>query len=424
MTKGMLLTLTLLAATIAICLGVTGCDREAAGGDGKVRLVLAVSVGARERESYQTAVRDFEARHPDIDVEIMEIPGNFYQKVLVMIAGRNAPDLMWMGQGFQEFAARGVFLDVTDRVARDIDVAEFAPEAIDWYRFDNRQYGVAFGLDMRFIAYNKALFDAAGVSYPKNHWTYDQFLDAARKLTRDTDGDGRIDQYGFEGVLDVSAFNARVVDDEGTRALCDSPEMIDYLQTNLDLAEKHRVMPRGRQMVNEAFEDLVSTFRQGRVAMMTMATWNLADLQQRCADMRWDIVTDPVVRKAGHWASSQSIVISADTRHPDEAWLLCQAFLARDFQKSIVPRVLPSNLQVQRELVAEQTDAPPTYATLVEVSRSLHRMARVANLNELMRFWFDACDSVWTLRDTPQSAMQRAAREINHTLQMRREQAP
>jgi multiple sugar transport system substrate-binding protein len=370
-------------------------------------------------------VAAFRARHPHIDVQVMEIAGNFYQKMLVMMAARNSPDLMWMGQGFQALAARGVFLDVTDRVAADIKADEFAPEALEWYRYNDRQYGVAFGLDLRLICYNKALFDEAGLPYPTDGWTFDDFIRTARALTLDRDGDGRTDQWGFEGDLDIALFNAKVISEEGKGALCNSPEMIDFLQTNVDLAEKYRVSPRGRQMVNEALSDPVTTFRQGRTAMMTMATWNMPALQERCADMRWDVVSNPIVRKPGHWASCQAIVISKDTRHPDEAWLLAKVFLDKDFQLNKFPVILPASLAAQRELAAATHGKPPSVASMIVASHSLQRMPRVANMHELMRFWLDATDSVWTLRATPAEAMRRAEAEINRAIAMQqREDGP
>src|SRR5207244_1868834 len=106
--------------SLALVSLVLGCDRAASGKDNKAHLVLAVSVNASDRPSYQADVREFRAAHPEIEVEILEVAGNIYQKMLVMIAARNSPDLMWMGQGFTALADRGVFLDVTDRVARDI----------------------------------------------------------------------------------------------------------------------------------------------------------------------------------------------------------------------------------------------------------------------------------------------------------------
>lgn len=408
---------TVMVTTLAV-IG-SGCERppDAAAAGQRAKLVVAVAASAHDRAGYQAAVREFMANHPNVDVELMEVPGDYYDKVLVMIAGRNSPDLMWMGQSFQEFATRGVFLDLTDRIAAEISPANFVPEAMEWYQFQGKQYGIAFGLDVKFIVFNKDLFDAAGVEYPTDDWTYGQFLDRARRLTKDANKDGSSEQFGFQGDLDCSLFDAAAISGDGQRALCNSPQMIDYLQTNLDLAESHRISPHGKQMVNEAFDNLVSTFRKGNVAMMTMATWNLPEMQERCSDMRWDIAPNPIVRKNGHWASSQAIVISADTRYPEEAWQLCKSFLATQFQKSKYPTVLPTNIQVQHQLQQDYGQTPPSIQTMMTASRSLNRLPRIARLSELQQYWYDACDSVWTLRATPAEAMSRAEKEINDAIE-------
>ena len=255
---------------------------------------------------------------------------------------------MWMGEPFVEFANRDVFLDVTKNVEQEVDRRQFVPEALDWYRLGNRQYGIAFGFDLRFIVYNKQLFDEAGVPYPNDRWTYNDFLDKAQRLTR-KDEHGRIVQYGFRGCLDLSLFGASVLSADNTHAACDDPRMLDFLQTNLNLAEKYQIAPHGKQTPNEAFEDPVNMFRQGKTAMMVMATWNLPYLQQQCADIDWDVSTNPIVRREGHWASSEAILISSETKHPKEAWLLYKAFGA-EFQREMAGIIVPLNVSRGRSM--------------------------------------------------------------------------
>src|SRR5687768_7763827 len=76
-----------------------------------VRLVLSVPAGERDERIYRDVIHRFEARHPDVAVELRAVTGaNFYQKVLVMMASGLSPDLIWMGEGFNEFAQKGAFL--------------------------------------------------------------------------------------------------------------------------------------------------------------------------------------------------------------------------------------------------------------------------------------------------------------------------
>ena len=87
-------------------------------------LVLAIPAAAGTVPIFQNVVDRFQRTHPDITVQLYPVLGdNYYQKLLVMMASGNSPDLMWMGQSFGEFAQRGAFLDITDRVKHDADIA-------------------------------------------------------------------------------------------------------------------------------------------------------------------------------------------------------------------------------------------------------------------------------------------------------------
>ncbi len=99
----------------------------------------------------------------------------------------------------------------------------------------------------RMIHYNKALFDAAGVAYPRPEWTMEDFLAAARALTRNTAA-GRV--YGYVPSLgendDLLAFAAAQgvsLWDEQGRPRFDRPEAAAVVQWYADLALKHKVMP-------------------------------------------------------------------------------------------------------------------------------------------------------------------------------------
>ena len=76
--------------------------------NGKVHLVLALNVDRYTLPIFKAAVESFRQTHPHIEVEIRTVSGKrYYQKVLTMMAGKLAPDLMWMGVSFAEFADRG-----------------------------------------------------------------------------------------------------------------------------------------------------------------------------------------------------------------------------------------------------------------------------------------------------------------------------
>jgi multiple sugar transport system substrate-binding protein len=378
-----------------------------------IKLVMAVPADQADLVIYKQVIARYEAEHPHVAVEIRAIPGNnYYQKLLVMLASGLPPDLRWRGEGFAEFASRGAFMDVGDRLDQDVDTSDFLPQALQWYRIDGQQLGAPYLIDVQFIVYNKKLFDEAGLAYPRDDWDYDEFLADAKKLTVDRGGDGRIEQYGYYGQLDMSVFGAQPISEDGTHATCQTPAMMDFLNTNRSLFNTFHVSPSPQQITGSG-SDVYTIFRQGKAAMMIAYTWDLPYLREQCADVDWDITLNPKVNQRGQWASSAAILISSKTRHPAEAWELNKLFLGADFQlRMCEDGGLPPNLSVARQLVAQNRHKPANLQALIVAREFLYPKPRIANSAELYSQFYNACDTVWMGTATPAGAMDRAQRQI------------
>lgn len=406
---------------ITLCLLCVGCGEASTSAERPIHLVVAIQTDARGCEIYEELFDAYEQHHPDVHLERIYIySGNYYQKVLTMIAGNVAPDVMWMGEGFNEFAQRDAFLDLTDRI-RQIDTSEFHQAALNWYRVDGRQYGVPYGIDMRFVVFNKRLFDQADVPYPENGWVFDDFLDKALRLT--VRQGKNVSQWGFWGNLDAASFGACFISTDGLHALCESAETLRFLSTNLELLKKYRVTPSLRDVPPAGVQDSISLFQQGTVAMMPMYTWDLPGMRERCAMLDWDIVENPWVTQRGSWASSQAYVISSQTRHPDAAWELVRMLTGPWFQRQISYAMLPTNLRVAQEVIAENESKPRNLVALLKASDALFPNPRIANLQELDSFYQDALQSVWSERAAPEQAMALAAEQIGRAIARHRRAA-
>jgi multiple sugar transport system substrate-binding protein len=408
-------------AALLLCAG--GCGRNSDSKAGNVKLVFATPAIEAYRPIFYRLLDEFEEENPHIDVKYLEIPGNYYQKLLVMIAGRNAPDLMWMGQSFAEFATRGAFLDLSERIEAEIDTREYHATVLGWYRMNGKQLGIPYGIDTEFIAYNKALLDEAGVSYPEDGWGLEEFVEKAKALTLDRNGDGRTDQYGFRGEIDHSAFGAEIISADGSRALCNSPEMIETLEFNLNLVHKWKVAPRAEDPLIAATDEY-SIFSQGRAAMMRMYTWNVEYLRERCADVDWDIAGMPRAARPAHWASSGSFLVAADTKQPDAAWLLFRKLLSDDFQLAMSSQSLPANLRVAQQLVDQNTRRPANLKAVLDATEYLYPNPRIPNLQELLGHFRRLKEKVLLCYGTdeymkPEDAMAEAEKRINRTIERR-----
>lgn len=130
-----------------------------------------------------------------IDVEFQVIPWNEYWTLLEAGAtGGEMPDVFWMHSTYsQRYMSNDILLDLTDKIAgsEKINLDNYYKDIAELYQYDGKTYAVPKDYDTIALWYNKKMFDEAKLSYPDETWTWNDFADAAKKLTAE---DGS--QYG------------------------------------------------------------------------------------------------------------------------------------------------------------------------------------------------------------------------------------
>jgi multiple sugar transport system substrate-binding protein len=208
-------------------------------------------------------------------VRAVAVPKDYPTKLRTMIAGGSPPELFYLSQtDVPAFAAQGVLADLTDRVAQDAspstDLERYYPEVLDLYRLDGRLVGLPWIAQPVVLYCNRTLFREANVPLPDRSWGRARFVRAARRLTRDTDGDGEIDRWGFIVTpgwpphhMWIWQNGAAMLTPEGRWAL-DDPRAAAALDDYAGLVHDDRVAPPLSIVTARGFADL---FRAGRVAM-------------------------------------------------------------------------------------------------------------------------------------------------------------
>ena len=214
-------------------------------------LLLAAPAGEQSGEPQEVSLRfviwdenqlamqeqlaaEFTAINPHITIDIDVIPwADYWTAVQTAVAGGDAHDVMWMnGSNLPLFASNGILLPIDDLVERDAyDLSAYPRSLIDLYTLDGGLYGLSKDFDTIGLYYNVGMFDAAGVDYPDDTWTWDDLKRAARALTTD-------DEWGFAATLwaqmvvfDLIGQNGgQVLSDDGMHVLYGTPEACQALQ--------------------------------------------------------------------------------------------------------------------------------------------------------------------------------------------------
>jgi len=261
----------------------------ACGGDRTV-LRLATWADYREADVESRALAPFEDAHPSVIVRQQPTePVAYRERLLTALASGDGPDLFLLdGMDVSGFAAQGAVLDLAPYLSRlGVDLGRYDSTALGMFRRGGAVYALPQGYTPIVVAYNKDLFDRAGVPYPADDWTWDEFLRLARILTRDTDGDGQIDQWGT--VFDRRAISwlpwlwsggGDVVCANGLLAsgCLDGPTSVAAIRWITGWVITDSVVPPA-SATRDAPDENVRLFCSGRVAMLTTGHFSVPVLR-------------------------------------------------------------------------------------------------------------------------------------------------
>lgn len=264
----------------------------------------------------------FTEENPHISVEqVVATYGEYNERVLTMAAGGNLPDLIWtQPAGFATFVDNGLLMDLSDQV-NDLDLDELQPGVIELGQVNGTQYGMIRDRSTTQIGYNKDLFDEAGIAYPENDWTMEEFLEIAQQLTLEEGN--RTTQFGIENFYLkelMTAFDTNMLDPETAEVTLDDPVTIEAIEFSQSLINEYNVQPTGAQQ-----EGLSNLFLSGTAAMRMTGPWDWIQYEIN-GDFEFDVVPLPIGSDSGTLspAAYLPISISENTDYPEEAWQLLE----------------------------------------------------------------------------------------------------
>lgn len=294
---------------------------------GAVTLDLGHYFGQGARwELIQRAAQRFEQEYPNIKVSIDPVAGDYWAVLTARFAGGTQPDiLIGSGATFLGLLDKGAWSEVDGYLKRDksIDLKNYYQQP-DIFEYQSKHYGLPFMVNTTIFAYNKTLFDQEGVKPPTESWTWDDMLEAARRLSKPEQGQwGLHIGNGFEGnwLTFIWSAGGDYINKERTKTALDSPQTIEALQWLVDLKLRHRVSrPEGDTSIQG------DPFSSGRVAMQSALTGAIGTtwLPTIGDKFQWDIFWRPKHPRTGKREGSfnGNPFLMTRTKQPDAAWLL------------------------------------------------------------------------------------------------------
>jgi multiple sugar transport system substrate-binding protein len=285
-----------------------------------------------EAADIQKTLDKFNASQDRIHVTMIIVSRADYEtKLNTMAAGKQLPDTCIMAEPMTiRYAAAGLLADMGDVYKPDE-----APLKSLAFTYKGKVVGYSCADEVLLLYYNRKMFDEAKLPYPpataEKAWTWKQFVDVARKLTKDDKGrtpnDAGFDAnsivtYGADfnrlswmwPVLAVSN-GGGVMSPDGKTLLVGTPETTEALQAIADLCLKDKVAPSLGDRGNMPSLDV--TLLTGKVAMATSGQWEIGvSLKNSLKDgLDYGVAVLPKMKKAVTYNTGGPFVAFAGSKN-------------------------------------------------------------------------------------------------------------
>lgn len=301
-------------------------------------------------KSLNEGIGAFQKQHPDIKV-IME-PVSYKEKetkyTVESVAGR-APDVFHVHAfSLPMFFGKGFAKDLTPFIQKEGPgfTDAWYPLPIELMQHNGKIHAMPGDYMTMVLFYNTELFKAAGLDPDKPPKTWNEFLSYAKKLTRDTNGDGKVDQWGFGTVGAKSpgfslrfgpflwSFGADYLTKDMKRSALDSREAKEAFAFFVELYTRHKVVPPGLTAMNP--QEVRTQMAQKKVAMILGSGWTPPIVNKINPDLNaFEILKcapAPMKREPATAIWLSSWVMSPGTKYPDQAWNLMKFITSKDME--------------------------------------------------------------------------------------------
>lgn len=303
-----------------------------------------VSLAWQERAiaTNMSIVNEWNKLHPEMKVEYIQGTWNSAHDYLVTaFETGDVPDIFhYESSVIIDYAMRGYLTDLSPFISPEMkrDILDVAWKTVT--RPNGEVSGIPFLIESLVVLYNKTLLDQEGIVPPtlEHPWTWDDLQATSRKLTKDLDGDGVIDQYGAGLGLRNSAniimntsisFGGSFFRKENNHFVVRvNDEEKKLLHTIVSMLYKDKsVSPAS---IGETGAGMIPGFFSGRYAMLVgIGSWGRQQLVENAPkEFRWGVMPPLKAQTQTYGASTQTLSVPKKSKHAKEAMMFIDFMLS------------------------------------------------------------------------------------------------
>lgn len=236
----------------------------------------------------KTLIEKFENEN-NVKVKLIHIPQNYFQKLHLLFASNQAPDVMFLNNYYLgTYQNANLLEDLTPYFQKELHDNVFFENAISSLTINSELYAVPRDISNVVVFYNKDLFDRYQIKYPDETWTYDDLLEIGRLFKAKNIYPIGIEEHPIFWEPILWAYGGSIFDKTNELAL-NTSESLSALKKYIDLKNYYDFIPAREAVANKTMAQM---FLNQEIAMHVSGRWLVPKYRDE-ADFKWDVINLP-----------------------------------------------------------------------------------------------------------------------------------
>lgn len=307
---------------------LTGCEKK------ETVIELGVFAGSNwnvpNGNTYQivdNAIARFEKEHPGVKVVYKSgiMKEDYSEWLAERLLEEKAPDVfLVLSDDFNTLSSIGAMKNLDKLISKDADFHSegYYQVSYDYGRYGNHQYALPYESVPTMMFINKTMLEKEGIELPENNWNWEDFYDICKAVTKDTDGDGTIDQFGEYGYTWKNAAitnGVNIFNKDGTECVLNDPKMtetVEFLKKLEQLNQGYKVSSMNFDLGKVAFRPMLFS----EYITYTPYPWRI----KKYSDFEWECISLPAGPHGDNVSELNTLLVGMNERTNDEelSWQL------------------------------------------------------------------------------------------------------
>lgn len=294
------LTFLIILSSFFLC----GCSSKK---DEKITLKFSSWGSRTEYQILKKVIQDYENKNPNIKIEFIHIPENYFRKLHLLYASKTEPDVVFLNNTYAPlYIKAGLLEDLSGK----IDENKFFESSINCFKSDKKLYAIPRDVSNLVLYVNKNL-----VKNPQKIQTIEDLKFAAKSVATNGVFGLNYEENPLFWLYYLEYFGGGILTDDGKNALIGSEESIKGIKFYTDLINKDKSVPQKWQMSSMTSAQM---FINGKIALYLSGRWLVPKFRES-VKFDWDIIPFPISKTSKTLTDASGWAVSKSSENKNEA---------------------------------------------------------------------------------------------------------